>query len=455
MCTLVCTYYLSLCTERMKISDSILKKYYNKLHDKPFELADRDSISARISAKGKIAWQYRFRFNNKAERLTLGHYPNLTLGEVRKLVPELKGLLFEGKNPKLVWNAKKQKNKDECKLTLIKLVEHWFDSVAKQEFKKSTYDNYLSTINKWIKNEPKNPKSLSQAWVKKHLNIPFEEIRNANWMDYFDWICKEGSPVTAGSVLKLLKTVVTWAAMREIIQNQKLLLFKVNDVGSTPMVGERTPTPNETAKLWLEIEKSRALPQTKICLQLIIIFGGRNTAIRTAMWSHFDFELNIWTIPAPKRKKETKRTGMEEGDDALQRPEKHPIPVKARQLLNQLSQIYGEKGFVFPGEGTGQEISIHAIDRFCSRMSAKLFAENGISKIKPHDFRRSITSTLCEIDPKWLPITDKILGHKLKGTMAHYNKADYINQQLEAYEMYWSILEKEINKVSGHIGQTT
>jgi hypothetical protein len=52
-------------------------------------------------------------------------------------------------------------------------------------------------------------------------------------------------------------------------------------------------------------------------------------------------------------------------------------------------------------------------------MSAKLFVEFGISKIKPHDFRRSIASILCEIDPKWLPVIDKILGHKIKGTNVH------------------------------------
>lgn len=156
---------------------------------------------------------------------------------------------------------------------------------------------------------------------------------------------------------------------------------------------------------------------------------------------------NKWTIPAPKRKKETKRTGLEEGDIALQRPEIHPIPKIAKELLDKLALIYRTEGYVFPGERTGNEISIHAIDRFCSRMSAKLFAEHGISKIKPYDFRRSISSILCEMDVKWLPITEKILGHKLKGTMAHYNKADYLKQQLQAYELYWSVIERSIGEV--------
>ncbi|MBA6294413.1 Arm DNA-binding domain-containing protein [Colwellia sp. MB02u-9] len=68
----------------MKLSHPILKKYHNKIHDKPFEVTDRDSISIRVSAKGKIAWQFRFSYNNKADRLTLGHYPNVSLRDARK-----------------------------------------------------------------------------------------------------------------------------------------------------------------------------------------------------------------------------------------------------------------------------------------------------------------------------------------------------------------------------------
>ncbi|MGB0937406.1 MAG: tyrosine-type recombinase/integrase [Colwellia sp.] len=432
----------------MKLTDSILKKHYNKTHDKPFELSDRDSISVRVSAKGKISWQFRFRYNQKAERLTLGHYPYLTLSAVRKLAPELQGLLFEGKNPKTVWNNKKNNNKGVEIITLSSLVQNWFESTATGQFKDTTYNNYESTINKWVYNSPKDNSSLSILWVKKYLSMPFDEIRNAQWMDYFDWICKEGSPTTAGSVLKILKTVVKWGLKRERISNGNLLLFKVNDVGETPKVGERTPSPDEIALLWLEIERSKALPQTKICLQLIILFGGRNTAIRTAKWSDFDFENNIWTIPNPKRLKENKRTGTLEDDNALQRPERHPIPGKALELLDKLAQIYGREGYVFPGERTSGAISIHAIDRFCGRMSAKLFIEYGISKIKPHDFRRSIASILCEIDPKWLPVIDKILGHKIKGTNVHYNKADYIEQQHDAYDLYWSILNKSIERAT-------
>ena len=431
----------------MSLTDSKLKKLLNKSYDKPFEVTDRDSLSIRVSAKGKIAWQYRFRFDGKADRVTLGHYPVLSLSKAREKVPELRAWLVEGKNPKLELNAKKNDSTRKSQFTLTKLALLWLEKVAEVEHKGTTFDNYDTTIKKWICNVPKRDK-LKIQWVKKNLDIPFDDITNGQWMNYFDWICTEGSSITSGSTLTLLKTIVGWGVKREYITNKNLLLFKVKDVGKAPKVGERTPTLHEIARMWLEVDKSKSLPQTKACIKLIVLFGGRNTAIRTAKWEHLNFEKMIWTIPVPKGKKEERRRGTHEDDNALQRPEIHPIPLKVKELLDELGDIYGREGYIFKGDVRNQAITTHAINRFCARMSTKLFTKYGISKIIPHDFRRSIESILSEIDVKWLPICEKILGHKLKGTMAHYNKADYIAQQLEAYEFYWSLIKKNIDYIN-------
>jgi len=430
---------------------SLTKKKLNNLlgrkHIKAFELADRDSLSVRVSAKGKIAWQYRFRFNKKTDRITIGHYPYLSIEKAREEVPKLRGWLFEGKNPKQEWNNLKNKNNEKAQITLEALAKLWFDKVAEKKFKATTYENYRSTLSKWIHNEPKSG-SLDVKWVKKNLNIPFDSITNFQWMNYFDWICQEGSPVTSGSVFKLLKTIIKWGEQNGYVNNLSLLLYKVNDVGSPSQKGMRKPSLYEIAKLWIEIEKSKALPQSKICLKLLILTGGRNTAIRIARWCDIDFDNMIWTIPNPKGKKQTPRRGTHVEDDSNQNPERHPISQKMKELLDELAFIYGVEGYIFKGGNNGSALSIQSIDKYCSRMSSKLFLEHGISKIIPHDFRRSITSIMSEHDRSLIPICDKILGHILQGTMAHYNLAEYLKDQLEVYEEYWSQIEKEIVKVN-------
>ncbi len=421
----------------------------NKTHDKPFVVTDRDSLSVRVSEKGKIAWQYRYRFNGKNDRVGLGRYPAISLSKARELVPELRQMLHEGKNPKIELKARKSKLMGRSETTLAVLCTSWLEKVSEKEHTEETYNNYDVTIRKWILNEPKG-KPLNDTWVRKNLNIPFDDITTHNWMAFFEWICHEQSRNTAGVVLKLLKTIITWGKKWDIISNTSLHLYKVKDVGDPPVIGERTPSLYEAAMMWLEIDKSKALPQTKICLKLIILLGARNSTVRNMKWEDLDLVNMIWSIPVPKGKKQASRRGAHEDDVSSQRPERHPIPSKAKELLEEISLIYGKTGYVFKGDSANnyKEITTHALNRFCARMSAKLFTEHQISKIVPHDFRRMLQTTLCEIDSKWLVITECMLGHKLKGTMKHYNKADYINEQLEAYELFWSKLKVEIEKIN-------
>lgn len=448
---------------KMTLTKSTLNKFHGKdltkiiinpdesnaTYNKPIELTDRDSLGVRISLKGKIVWQFRYRYKGKPQRLSLGTYHESENGieEARKKVSKLRIYLENGDDPKQVLNEIKKQNLLKADYTLIQLSKEWLESIDEDKYKSTTIENYKSTLEKWVFNTPKR-NQLKQKWVINKLNIPFDEIRPSQWMEYFEWISKEGSPIVAGSVLKLIKTIAKWGLTKEKVSRTDIFIYKVNDVGRASLPSERTPSASDIANMWLEIERSKALPQTKLCLKLIIIFGGRNTAVRTMKWEHLDFDNMVWTIPQPKKRKEQPRRAAFEGDTAIQRPERHPIPEIAQNLLKDYMKIYGNKGNVFRSESSYKPLSIHAIDRFCLRMSAKLFREKRISKIIPHDFRRSLHSILCEIDKDWDPICEKILGHKLRGTKAHYNKADYLSQQLEALNLYWSIIDKEIDKLA-------
>ena len=77
----------------MSLSNAKIKPLLNKPQAKRFEIAERDGLSIRISTKGKITFQYRYRINGKAARLSLGQYPGITLSCCRDKIPELKQYL--------------------------------------------------------------------------------------------------------------------------------------------------------------------------------------------------------------------------------------------------------------------------------------------------------------------------------------------------------------------------
>lgn len=84
----------------MALSDSKLKSLLNKKHPKRFDIADRDGLSIRVSVHGRLTFQYRYRYryHNKATRIALGRYPNISLEQACEKIPELRQMLNDGIN---------------------------------------------------------------------------------------------------------------------------------------------------------------------------------------------------------------------------------------------------------------------------------------------------------------------------------------------------------------------
>lgn len=65
------------------LSDSALKRHHRKIIPKQITLTDRDGLYVRVSQKGKLSFFMRYRFNGKADQLTIGSYPTISLKEAR------------------------------------------------------------------------------------------------------------------------------------------------------------------------------------------------------------------------------------------------------------------------------------------------------------------------------------------------------------------------------------
>lgn len=147
---------------------------------------------------GTITWQYRFKFNGKYGRVSLGRYPDLRIVDARQHVPELRNAIANHIDPRIFW---KQRNvisdvtvKDCCEKFL---------ELRRGAIKHGTYKTYESCF-------------------RAHLYGAFESrkvegITLGEWIDFFD---KKAaiSRVTAGAILKQLKTVLNWAVRRQIVE---------------------------------------------------------------------------------------------------------------------------------------------------------------------------------------------------------------------------------------------
>ncbi|MEH8242926.1 Arm DNA-binding domain-containing protein [Aeromonas veronii] len=88
----------------MPLTDTKLRALYGRPYFGKTELSDRDGLSARVTERGTISWQYRYRWQGKAARLKIGRYPDLKLADARALIPAIRGALERNEHPRVFWD---------------------------------------------------------------------------------------------------------------------------------------------------------------------------------------------------------------------------------------------------------------------------------------------------------------------------------------------------------------
>jgi integrase len=390
----------------MALSDTKLRKIKAPYNGEA-ELSDRDGLSVRVSPKALITFNYRFRWEGKQQRIRLGRYPGLKLIDARKKVSDYRQSLDEGLDPRAVKAEKENHN------LLGSLCEEFMTKYVMAELRPKTQVLYKSTFNKY---------------VTPYKNIDIERYKYTDWIAYFDWVKKESSSANAGSVLKRFKAVANWAKARGQIKHSHLIDIPIKAIGSHQQKRERCLEWDEVIGLWRQIESSKSTPQCKTCIQLLLLTGARNVEIREARKSEFDLDKNIWLLP-PERSKTKKQI-------------RRPLSTGVISLIKKLDLIYGQdREYLIAGDIKGKPLTTHAVNRFVQRMNNHLKYPHFV----PHDFRRTIVTRLSE-DKVELHVTEKMLGHELGGILTRYNKHDWIDEQREAYELYWQKIQRLLSE---------
>jgi hypothetical protein len=92
----------------MALSDTWLKSNNGKARAALEERGDREGLGVRITPKGKITFQLRYRYHGTPKRLDLGSYPLMSLKEARGEALRLRAQHEQGHDPKVVRLLEKQ-----------------------------------------------------------------------------------------------------------------------------------------------------------------------------------------------------------------------------------------------------------------------------------------------------------------------------------------------------------
>ncbi len=394
----------------MALSDTKLRSLHGKPYSGSPEVSDADGLSARISPKGVINFQYRYRWHGKAQRLGIGRYPAVALKEARAITLELRTLYDRGIDPHQYFD----KSGDIGNRATVKdCLNYWKENYVDISLRENSRELYKSTV----------IKRLSDAFEGR----PVAEITVKQWVDLFTQEERENSR-RARQLLVQLRSAMGWCIRRHFIPDCSVMKVEPRDVGSRSETGDRILTYFELAEIWIAIERSRASTSNKLLHQMLMLWGARLSELRLSGRHEFDLREMLWTVP-----KEHSKTGKEI---------RRPIFKQIEPLLEKAMLTYDK--VLFPGNLITEPLTISAANRYIKRIREGL----DIGYWRAHDFRRTLVTRLSEegVAPH---ITERMLGHELGGVMAVYNKHDWIEGQKEGYEIHADKLFWHVKKLSG------
>lgn len=87
----------------MKLTDEELLTAPAK--QKIYKIYDGAGLFVEIPPTGSIRWRFKYKFDGKEKKISLGLYPQITIGEARKKRNEFKKFLSKGIDPASVKNG--------------------------------------------------------------------------------------------------------------------------------------------------------------------------------------------------------------------------------------------------------------------------------------------------------------------------------------------------------------
>lgn len=384
---------------------SLNNKQLNSIsaNGRQYELPDRDGLSIRISPKGLISFQYRFRFNGCPQRIRYGRYPHLTLKEARAVHGEARALLERGINP--ITHRREQSLARLSDTTVEELCHDWLARYANGRRRRSYELRLMLKKNVY-------PTIGSLPILQVHRREVSKLV--------FDPILARGAPIQANKVLQLLKQIFDYGVEHGYCDSNPIARIRKNSVGGPEKPRTRVLSENEVAIFWRRIKDTNISIPVQLALKLLLVTGQRRGEITRSAWRDVDFTNRIWKIPAENSK--SKR--------------EHEVPLShlALQIFSELEKHSFNSPWVLPSFSKIHHY--HLEENTLSRAVTRNLDKIGIAKWTPHDLRRTFVTQLNELGVSPY-VVEKLVNHRLQGIMAVYNHANYWTQQVNAMDT-WS-----------------
>lgn len=378
-----------------------------KAKEKTYKIADSGGLYIEIAPSGGKWWRYKYRYEGKENRISLGTYPDISLAKARERHMEARRLLADGIDP--------SENRKSSKIAAKLNAENTFEFVARE----------------WWASHMKNKAETHKDKVIRRFEIymfpwlgksPIRDISPPKILEVIKRIENLNKCETAKRALQTTGQVFRYAvqkglATRDVTADLKgaLAATKVKHMAAFT-------DPKDVAELLKAIDGFKGTLTVQCALKLSPLVFARPGELRRARWSEIDFEAREWRYLVTKINKE------------------HIVPLstQAIDILKTIQSCSGDGEYVFRnGRSPIRPMSESAINTALSRMGYDTQTD-----ITGHGFRamaRTILHEELNFDPA---IIEHQLSHQVADPLGEaYNRTKFIRHRTEMMQAWADYLD--------------
>ena len=378
----------------------------SKPRTKPYGLADGGGLFLWVNPNGHKYWHFRYSFDLKQHRISLGPYPAMSLQLARERAAEARALLARGINPGQKRKQDKLKTIESQTNTFRITAEEWYQGKIKAGRAASTLHQMKTYLDR----------DVLPVLGNKYL----PSISRADCSAVQELIQNRGALNASRRVRQWLREILSYAIAKGRCEYNAASELKTIALPTPESIPYPYLLEPELPEFLKALDRTTSRQITRTAALMTIWTASRPGMIRFAEWSEIDLENALWTIPAKKMK--------------MKRIHVCPLARQLVEALQELQIITGHHQYLFPGNGSQNPIIGESTINL-------VFIKIGYKdKMVGHGSRHTASTLLRE--HRWeKDYVDMQLAHKKTGTSGIYNHAAYLPQRRAMMQWYVDYLD--------------
>jgi integrase len=373
-----------------------------------------DGLQLRVGMRAAtFSLKYADRRTGRQERVEVGRYPAIGLGEARRRAKELQARI---QDPRVLASPARELRDRAAMPTFRELADERLDAGGRRPLAPATRGYYSWCL-----------ATHAHATIG---DMAAADVRAEDVIAIVDRAARR-TPRTADNVLIAISSVLAYG-VRERVIGANVARGIARRSSDAPR--DRVPAGRDLALAMRAVDTAwapTASDDLRRILRLLLLTGARSSEVRLAASRelHWDgyagFAGPVWVVPGDTSERGRLVRGRSKGGGAIVRP----LSRQAAALFREALDAAGERELLF--DVAERRAVSYAMQRACSR--ARLAGER---RITPHDFRRALATWLGDRGER-PDVVELMLGHTRKGvTRVHYNHSLMLPLVADAYQRW-------------------